>query len=274
MPYSDDTKKLLEYIGQGELVFEEDFWIFIFRMLNGRSTSILLTDEKLADFLPTAHLSAIAFVIEEYEHALVWERYVNFSDAKFGNSDLQKCPITGHDIKPIDVHISVIDALDLVWTENFGQKWVEQRVPRKIPLYERMMGRIMRMMLHLEWAGYGTSIHFEVYWKQILEYPREENGYPSPFAPSILKEFLTPRLFDSQEQVTLPIYNFLPIEMKRRLYTEAWEFYTTSLDPGHYGDVKISKVNPKRLLAELVCKTEADLFDDEFKKPFQECYLG
>lgn len=231
-----------------------DMWLFIFSQV-GDSDGAGLVRGQFAEFVKDCPHRVIAWVVQIYEEAITNLRYTNADDV-FGFRELLVCPITSLGIKPIDVGTATIDALESVWERYVGTSYGRED---DVPHFNVMMARLLRITLHLEWAGYGGFATFSRKWEQLKSWRRGE--YIDPLAGQIMDYFVLPPSWMGGFSSDI-----LPLEMRKKLYMEMGELYTTNvLDPTFWEEE--DKRDSLLKLSQTVLADEG--VDESFKVPFR-----
>ena len=258
MPYEAALRRLLSDVVKNEDVEESAWWLLIYAKLFDQHGPKMLRG-SYADELKEAPVSVVAHLVDMYETQILNRRYTNADDV-FEFRNLPSCPILGCGVKPLDIGVSTIDALETLWERFYGLPYDQSQ---HVPHFEVMMVRLLRITLHLEWAGFGGFATFDRKWSQLKNWKRGD--VLDPMAGQIVCYFLAPMSWMNDF-----IPQILPNTLKKRLYTEATELYTSDvLDPTYWdGQAK------QDALQDLSRAVEADeTLDDTFKKPFRQ-WLG
>lgn len=275
--YSLNLQRFLIAITQTHPFNEDKLWVTLFReLVQSFDGKRRLLEGEFAEFVPLIDRDAVNFVVKLYDEALVSLRYADIMDVKRG-IDPHIAPVTSEQAKRVLVSPKAIDALEKIWETYYGTPHEEEKpgggLGAYMPYHCYMIAHLLNWTLRLEWSGVNVDKikSFEEKWRAVKNWP--DSGI---MGVRVIKAFLTPSEFGTGFDRT-HIKHDMPIEMKKRLYLEALEYYNTRQDPnyfGHYNPVETHHFRgcTHHQLAKQVIVDEKEFFDSKFKVIFQPYY--
>lgn len=252
LSYDHPLRHLLNLVMEDGSVDEDSMWHFIYSRVDGAA----LLKGKYADFVKDSPNETIFWVVKIYEDHIVKMRYANIDDILIKPVELPTCPITGLGVKPLDLGFSTIDALESVWEKYVGTSYDKEKLQIETMRFSVMMSRLLRITLHLEWAGFSGFATFEHKWKNLKCW--RSGRYIDPLAVGTMKYFVIP---PSWEETAFP--DILPVDQRMRLYKEIEELYTSDVvDP--------TSCDRKKCLSELA---DAIIDDKSVSSQFKQEFM-
>lgn len=250
---------LLHTVAEKGLLSPETVWIQNHRLV-GRHQ---LVNGALAEVLPLCPDQFLPWVIRSYKEAIEDEYYtISFKNPSPEEKGLPLCPYSSFHMRPLKVDQKLISALELIYAAYYGWGHRDERMPTHMP---HMYADLMVITWHLERSSHTGFVPFSQKWEEAKNWPVDRGIV----GPQILSCFLTPR----QQYISLlKITDFMSREERQRLYKDALEYYTSTIDRSYFGDhlTTPSKIGPMRLLFDSLMGT-AD-WDDDFLEWFIATY--
>jgi hypothetical protein len=260
---NDPTKSLLYTIADKELLSPCTIWNHVHRMISAGN----IVDGAVIQFLNRCPLADLHLVVRHYREAV--ENCLYSADFKLREPGSgPTCPYSHLWLTDKKVAEVVIRELEVTYSKHYGAEWTENSIGTFD--FRRVYADLLRITYQLEKTGHTGFVPFDQKWEEVKDWPTKRGVV----GPLMIGEFLTPPKY--RREVDFEVTDFMPREMRHRLYKDAFHYYNSVMDPSYYGDPLKgrSKIGPVAMLAESVLSAPDDTWDEDLREMVRPYHKG